>query len=142
MDGAATLGPTDTPRPLLDVQAEWRALRYRVPDPPADLPESPAIYCWRVGDTDLYVGETQSLRSRIPQYVTPGPRQQANSRLGRDLGDAVRRGCSVRLSVLRSLTLNGQALDLRGLTDPAFREQAEECWKIWARGQGYNLWNR
>lgn len=136
------MGCADGPPRTLDVQAEWRPLSYRFPASPTELAEGAVVCRWWMGEAEIYVGETQSLRSRVRQYLNPGPSQATHQRVAGSLREALKRGMVARLCVLQSLTVNRAAIDIGALGNATFRKQVEECCKTWAISQGYSLLNR
>jgi hypothetical protein len=108
----------------------------------------PGVYRWAVFDTDgrlseAYIGETESVYTRLYQYLHPGKTQQTNLRLKAYLHDVLSRGLKLEYQVLEfdSFQINSLVVSCESLSDPHIRKFMEAFAVSELRASGCKIMN-
>ena len=126
----------------LSIQVRWMCLEccpneaYKFPSPRnAHIRKwysRPGIYRWAVFDMqgrlcEAYVGETESIFSRLGQYLRPGKTQQTNLRLNAHVRDLLIQGLRLEYQVMEfdPFQINDVIINDESLGDPYVRRLIE-----------------
>lgn len=126
--------------------------KYRFPDERGTIGTSyarPAIYRWAVSDPDgnnmYYIGEAMDLRRRIYGYLNPGPTQETNKWMNKELSRLVEEGFVVELEVIDGLRLflgAGLSFSDKDLESKHFRRLIENLMLSISEKRGDTLLNK
>jgi hypothetical protein len=110
--------------------------------------DKPRIYRWALFDDEnklkeAYVGETESVCTRLSQYLRPGSKQQTNLRLRAHLDESIARGLKAKFQILQfeQFQVNGVVVNEAALGNPHVRQFLEALAIIENRCTGCKVLN-